>query len=127
MNIFLQISLSGFDKASETGIVSGLLVSICIILFGVSIFLFKKYEDKVQEVNKVREESLRREEQRCKEMLESEKETLKVLNGVTSVLEMSEKINQQDTYNIIRKIGDESDKIRRRIDDLEENIKKQRK
>jgi hypothetical protein len=127
MNIICQISLTGFDKASEVSVVSSLLAALCIILFGVCVFLFRKFEDKVTEINQVRVDALKREESRNKEILESEKETLKVLNGVTAVLEISEKINEQDTDNIIRRIVDESDKIKRRIDDLEVSIKKQRK
>jgi Na+/phosphate symporter len=127
LTVIVQISLDGFNRAGESGIVNGLLVSLCIILFGVCVFLFKKYEDKVQETNDVRQQSLDREHQRNKDILESEKETLKVLNGVTGVLEFSEKINQQDTNNILKKIEEESDKIQRRIDQLEKDSKSKRK
>jgi len=123
--ILLQISdeaMNGFTQASETSVVNALLVSICLILVGVIIFLFKKYEEKIKDNKELQIKALYREEQRNKEFLESEKETLKILNGVTNVLEMIEKVNDQDTTNIINKISEEADKIRTQIDVLERTI-----
>jgi hypothetical protein len=123
--ILLQISgeaISGFNKASETSVVNALLVSICVILVGVIAYLFKKYEEKIKDNKEMQIKALEREEHRNKEFLESEKETLKILNGVTNVLEMIEKVNDQDTTNIINKISEEAEKIRTQIDVLERTI-----
>lgn len=123
--ILSQISkeaMDGFTQASETGVVNALLVSICLILLGVCVFLFRKYEDKIKENKDLQLKAIEREEQRNKEFLESEKETLKILNGVTNVLEMIEKVNDQDTTNIINKITEEAEKIRTQIDVLERTI-----
>lgn len=124
-SLLLQISdeaMKGFDKASETSVVNALLVSICLVLIGVCIFLFKKFEEKSKESKELQAKAIDREEQRNKEFLESEKETLKILNGVTNVLEMIEKVNDQDTTNIINKVTDEADKIRKEISMLERTI-----
>lgn len=123
--ILAQISkdaMNGFNQASETSVVNALLVSICLILLGVCVFLFRKYEDKIKETKELQLKAIEREEQRSKEFLESEKETLKILNGVTNVLEMIEKVNDQDTTNIINKINEEAEKIRTQIDVLERTI-----
>lgn len=117
-----QEAMNGFSKASETSILNALLVSISLVLLGVIVFLFKKYEEKIKENKELQAKAIYREEQRNKEFLESEKETLKILNGVTNVLEMIEKVNDQDTTNIINKITEEAEKIRTQVDVLERTI-----
>ncbi|MFW5795049.1 MAG: hypothetical protein ACOCV1_06155 [Bacillota bacterium] len=63
----------------------------------------EKYFDKYEEVIK---EMRRKEDDRNKQWLESEKETLNVLNGVTSILEMSEKMGESDNKHIMDKLKD---------------------
>ena len=120
--ILSQITLDGFKEAGETGAINALLISICLILAGVCVFLFRKYEDKVQENKEIQEKAIKREEEHNRVFLESEKETLKVLNGVTSVLEMIEKVSDQDTNNIMNKIADEANNIKNLINLMEKSI-----
>jgi Na+/phosphate symporter len=114
--ILTQINLEGFEAAAEQNTTFAILVSIVIILFGIIIFLFKKYEDKsnelkkfqeayVQKIDEIRKENMKKEDERNVHWRESEKETLTVLKGVNSVLEMSEKMKENDTEKIIDKIG----------------------
>ena len=114
--ILAQINLEGFEAAAQQNTTFAILVSLVVILFGINIFLFKKYEEKngelkeVQEkntakINEIREEYTKREDERTATWRESEKETLTVLKGVNSVLEMSEKMKENDTKNIIDKIS----------------------
>ena len=110
-----QINLEGFEAAAEQNTTFAILVSIVIILFGIIIFLFKKYEDKnnelknfqeayVKKIDEIRKENMKKEDERNVHWRESEKETLTVLKGVNSVLEMSEKMKENDTEKIIDKI-----------------------
>lgn len=124
--LLAQINLEGFEQAAELNTLFGVLVSMVVILVGAVIFLFKKYEDKNAEfkqakldhiediktirkensekIDEIRKENTQKEEERHKHWRESEKETLIVLKGVNSVLEMSEKMKQGNTEKIIDKI-----------------------
>lgn len=117
-----QITIDGFKEAGQAGAINALLVSICLILGAVCVFLFRKYENKISENKELQILAMKREEERGKEFLESEKETLKILNGVTNVLEMIEKVNDQDTTNILNKIHEEANNIRTQIETLEKTI-----
>jgi uncharacterized protein HemX len=161
-SILSQIQLDGLDRASESSIVSGVLVSIVLILFGVCYFLFRKYErtkdehleiqedfnktlndlqvkhneaihnlqekhtEKIQKLNKefsdkienIQNNAIKREEERSKQWLESEKETLNVLNGVTSLLEMGEKMDQTNRNTIYLKLHEMENRIISTIQDL---------
>ena len=114
--ILAQINLEWFEAASQQNTTFAILVSLVLILFGINIFLFKKYEEKNSELTKVQKENLtkvneirkeytKREDERTSTWRESEKETLTVLKGVNSVLEMSEKMKENDTKNIIDKLS----------------------
>jgi len=149
--ILTQINIDGLDKASESSVVSGVLVSIVLILFGVCYFLFRKYEktkddhliiqedfinklnemqvkyselqtkhtDEIKKINadhankieSLQNNSIKREEERSKEWLESEKETLNVLNGVTSLLQMGEKMDQTNRNTIYLKLQEMENRI----------------
>jgi len=150
-SILSQIQFDGLSKASETSIVSGVLVSLVLILFGVCYFLFKKYEktkdeqiilqeefnklltdsqikhtESIQKLNKehsekiesIQNSAIKREEERSKEWLESEKETLNVLNGVTSLLEMGEKMDQTNRNTIYLKLHEMENRIITTIHEL---------
>jgi hypothetical protein len=47
---------------------------------------------------------LKREEERSRQWMESEKETLHVLNGVSTLLDLSEKIGRVESEKIIKKL-----------------------
>lgn len=165
--ILAQISLEGFDKASETSIVSGVLVSIVLILFGVCYFLFRKYEktkdehlilqeeflnklnelqnkhndevkklnaahadeikklnsEHAQKIEAIQNNAIKREEERSRQWLESEKETLNVLNGVTSLLEMGEKMDQTNRNTIYMKLQEMENRIISSIESIKKEIK----
>lgn len=58
----------------------------------------------IEKLDNIRSEMIKKEDERNKEWRESEKETLLVLNGVNSVLEMSEKMKINDTLQITEKL-----------------------
>lgn len=123
----LSSQTSGFKAVGELNMIFGLLVSIIFILSTVIIFVYKQYNNKVKEIlnihedysekmrklnlnnedklERIRERIDRTEEDRNKQWIESEKETLQVLNGVTHVLEVSEKMERVDSQNILDKIN----------------------
>ena len=87
-----------------------------LVLFSILIYLFKKNEDKdtdiknihedyANKIDDIRKENMIKETERSKQWRESEKETLIVLKGVNSVLELSEKMKENDTQKIIDKIN----------------------
>lgn len=57
-------------------------------------------------LEKLRTEMLKREEDRSRQWMESERETLRVLSGVSSLLDLSEKIGRVDYDKIITKLED---------------------
>jgi uncharacterized membrane protein len=52
----------------------------------------------------LRSEMLKKEEERTRQWIESEKETLHVLNGVSSLLELSENIGRVESEKILSKL-----------------------
>ena len=132
-NIFLQVQLEGLQEAAKTTPLNGALVGFILILLAGIVMLWKQYDgtrkelkelnkehaDKLEEnrkeyvdkFEKMQGEYLRREEDRNKQWSESEKETLQVLNGVTSILEMGEKMGQKDTKDILDKLKLVEEKI----------------
>lgn len=125
--ILAQVNLEGFHQAAEESTLFAVLVSLVVILFAGFIILFKRYEDKNKElknaqtdysnkidmirkehadkIDEIRKEIMVKEEEKNRIWRESEKETLTVLNGVNTVLEMGEKMKENDTRNIIEKIN----------------------
>ena len=63
------------------------------------------HEDYANKIDDIRKENMIKETERSKQWRESEKETLIVLKGVNSVLELSEKMKENDTQKIIDKIN----------------------
>ena len=68
--------------------------------------LDKIRKENKEELDKIRKEILEREEERNKQWRESERETLNVLNGVNSVLEMGEKMKESDTKILMAKLNE---------------------
>ena len=142
LTILAQVKLEGFEETAQLGPLFGLLVSMVIILAAAVVILYRQNEtkdkklektnkdftDKIDEIRKdqakkaeeIRQEMIKKEEERNREWRESEKETLQVLNGVNSVLEMSEKMKMSDTKQIMDKLGEIKD-------DLETIINNRRK
>lgn len=61
----------------------------------------KEHSDTLE---KIRVEMLKREEERSRQWIESEKETLHVLNGVSTLLDLSDKISRIESEKIIKKL-----------------------
>lgn len=61
----------------------------------------KEHSDTLE---KIRVEMLKREEERSRQWIESEKETLHVLNGVSMLLDLSDKISRVESEKIINKL-----------------------
>ena len=59
----------------------------------------KEHSDTLE---KIRLEMLKREEERTRQWMESEKETLHVLNGVSTLLDLSEKIGRVESEKILK-------------------------
>lgn len=124
--LIAQIKFEGFEEAAQQSTLFAILVSMVLVLFSIALYLFKLYVDKNNELKKVHEDNsknlltlqnthtekidsirteiMNKEDERNKQWRESEKETLIVLKGVNTVLEMSEKMKENDTQKIIDKI-----------------------
>jgi hypothetical protein len=70
-------------------------------------------KEHTEKLEKLRMEMLKREEERSRQWMESEKETLHVLNGVSNLLDLSEKIE-----------GVKSEKILDKLDEIQAKIEK---
>ena len=89
----------------------------------------KEHSDTLE---KIRVEMLKREDERGRQWMESEKETLHVLNGVSTLLDLSEKISRVESEKILKvlaelmeKIGkNDSALILRKIEELTEKVEK---
>jgi len=68
-------------------------------------------------LEKIRVEMLKREEERTRQWIESEKETLHVLNGVSMLLDLNEKIGKVESEKILNKL----DEIRIKIEKITPN------
>ena len=75
----------------------------------------KEHSDALE---KIRLEMLKREEERSRQWMESEKETLHVLSGVSSLLDLSEKIGRVDSEKIMKKL----DEIQLKVEQKTEKI-----
>jgi len=63
----------------------------------------KEHSDTLE---KIRVEMLKREEERSHQWMESEKETLHVLNGISSILDLTEKIDEVESHKILKKLDE---------------------
>ena len=66
------------------------------------VYIIRK--DHSDTLEKIRIEMLKREEERSRQWIESEKETLHVLNGVSTLLDLSDKISRIESEKIIKKL-----------------------
>ena len=71
--------------------------------------VIRKEHSDVQE--KIRVEMLKKEEERGRQWMESEKETLHVLNGVSMLLDLNEKIGKIESEKILLKLEEIREKI----------------
>ena len=68
-------------------------------------------KDHSDTLEKIRVEMLKREEERTRQWMESEKETLHVLNGVSILLDLNEKIEKNESEKILKKLDEIREKI----------------
>ena len=68
----------------------------------------KENEDKL---DIIRVDMLKREEERSRQWMESEKETLYVLNGVSNILDLSEKIDSSNSTKILNILTEIREKV----------------
>ena len=123
INILLQTELA--TNAHQHQIILLILIDIGILL-GVIFLSMRRLRKKNQEVKliqdqhiakidlirkdqtdtleKIRVEMLKREEERTRQWMESEKETLHVLNGVSTLLDLSDKIGKIESEKILLKL-----------------------
>jgi len=72
--------------------------------------LRKEYSDMLE---KVRVEMLKREDERRKQWIESEKETLHVLNGVAMLIDMNIKLGRNEVEKLLKKLDEIREKLER--------------
>jgi len=68
----------------------------------------KEHSDTLE---KIRLEMLKREEERTRQWIESEKEALHVLNGVSNLLDLSEQIGRIESEKILSKLDEIQQKV----------------
>lgn len=83
-------------------------------------------DDHAQTLEKIRGEMLKKEEERTRQWMESEKETLHVLNGVSQVLELSENISRVESEKIINKLDEIKTIVEKKNGNHEKNGETQR-
>lgn len=110
-----------------------LFVVLMVIFFIVSLSMMKLFRKKTAEMKlmqqqhtaridiirrdhsdtleRLRVEMLKREEDRTRQWMESEKETLHVLNGVATLLELGERLTGTENEKILEKIEEVNQKI----------------
>lgn len=81
--------------------------------------------DHNEKYDQLRNEMLKKEEERTRQWMESEKETLTVLNGISHILELSDNIAKIESDKILNKIADIKEIIQN-DDNHEENEKTKR-
>ncbi len=85
----------------------------------------KEHEERLENL---RIEMLKREEERTRQWAESEKETLHVLNGVSTLLDLSEKIGRVESEKILNKLNEihliESGQVLKKLNEIQELIQK---
>lgn len=79
-------------------------------------------KEHTEKLDGIRVEMLKREEERSRQWMESEKETLHVLNGVSTLLDLSEKIGRVESEKILSKLEEIQAKVEN-ITIIEEKLK----
>ncbi len=74
-------------------------------------------------VERLRQDLLKCEEDRTRQWMESEKETLHVLNGVSTILELGDKLTKSDTDKILKRLTEIEDALKKLVE-LQEEFKK---
>jgi len=72
-------------------------------------------KDHSDTLEKIRMEMLKREEERGRQWMESERETLHVLGGVSNLLDLSEKFNRVESDKIIKILLELQEKIEKKL------------
>ena len=120
--IIAQLSVDGLSDAAKVGPLYSVLVGFILILLAGIAILFREYKllrtelseeqkNNSKKIDEIRKEISEKDDSRNRQWNESEKETLGVLKGVTSLLEMSEKMGKNDTDNIIKEIKNTEHRI----------------
>lgn len=68
-------------------------------------------KESTNSLERLRIEMLVREEERTRQWVESEKETLHVLNGVSNLLDLTDKIGRVDSEKILKKLDEIQSKV----------------
>lgn len=68
-------------------------------------------KEHTETLEKIRMEMLKREEERGRQWMESERETLHILGGVSNLLDLSEKFNRVESDKIIQMLVEIQDKV----------------
>jgi len=68
-------------------------------------------KEHAETLERIRVEMLKREEERGRQWMESEKETLHVLSGISTLLDLSEKIGRVESEKILKKLEEITEKV----------------
>lgn len=141
LNIILtQIEVQGLNDAAEQSTLMSVLVTCILILSGVLVFIYKQNiaksktietmsKDHAKEIQNlqsnhidklegIRKEVLDRDDKRSKQQLDTEKEILSILNGLTQILELGEAKGKTEKALILDKLNDINSKLNSTIDTL---------
>jgi ABC-type multidrug transport system fused ATPase/permease subunit len=78
-------------------------------------------QKQLEQLEKIRINTNKREEERSRQWFESEKETLKVLGGVSKLLDLNEKIAKLESSKMIIKLDEIHNIIKRLIEKFDNN------
>ena len=116
--------LENFETAVRNNDIVGVLLVIITVLITVVIILYnlndkntKKFQDEIKSMN---DTITKKEEERLKKAVESEKEMIEVLNGVSTIIKMGDQADKYQNEKILSAIKN----LGERIMDKLESIKK---
>ncbi len=130
MNIFILsvIANEGINKFEEVVVnndMVGVLLLIISLLVSIIIYQYKKNDNLTNnyqsELKKINDTISRKEDERVKQSQKSEKELLEVLNGVSTIIKMSEQADKYEHDKMLNEIRNIGEKILDKIDSLKNN------
>lgn len=122
LSIVVNEGLNKFEEVVANNDMVGVLLVIISLLVTVIIYQYRKhdkitndYQNELKTINKsIRE----KEDERIKQSQKSEKELLEVLNGVSTIIKMSEQADKYEHEKMLNEIKNIGERIIDKIDSL---------
>lgn len=122
LSIVVNEGLNKFEEVVANKDMVGVLLVIISLLVTVIIYQYRKhdkitndYQNELKTINKsIRE----KEDERIKQSQKSEKELLEVLNGVSTIIKMSEQADKYEHEKMLNEIKNIGERIIDKIDSL---------